>query len=88
MLSHSGFIYKIIGIGFIFFYLLSCAPRPEIEWVPEIKSVSAKVSDWSAKGLAVDAGAIFRWNRLAFSVGVSSVSFRTCSATFGAGVCF
>ena len=45
MLSHSGFIYKIIGIGFIFFYLLSCAPRPEIEWVPEIKSVSAKVSD-------------------------------------------
>ena len=48
----------------------------------------AEVSDWSAKGLAMEAGAIFRWNRIAFSAGVSSVKFRTFSATAGVGFCF
>lgn len=48
----------------------------------------AKVSDWSAKGLTVESGAIFRWNYLALSVGVSSVGFRTLSGTFGIGYCF
>lgn len=153
MPSHSSFIYKIIGIGLMFLCLLSCAPKPELEWIPEIKSVSAKVtdntcvltaetsaegkkfnfilesldydtdyvytqaaswltfyagagygkrqllwqdvdggwaevSDWSVKGLEMEAGAIFRWNRLAFSAGVSTVRFRTCSATVGVGFCF
>ena len=46
----------------------------------------AEVSDWSAKGLALEAGAIFRWNRMTFSAGVSSVQFRTCSATVGVGL--
>lgn len=46
----------------------------------------AMVSDWSAKGLALEAGAIFRWNRMTFSAGVSSVQFRTCSATVGVGL--
>ena len=45
MPSHSSFIYKIIGIGLMFLCLLSCAPKPELEWIPEIKSVSAKVTD-------------------------------------------
>ena len=45
MPSHSSFIYKIIGIGGMFLCLLSCAPKPELEWIPEIKSVSAKVTD-------------------------------------------
>jgi uncharacterized protein (TIGR02145 family) len=45
MPSHSSFIYKIIGIGVMFLCLLSCAPKPELEWIPEIKSVSAKVTD-------------------------------------------
>ena len=48
----------------------------------------ARVSDWSAKGLAVESGAIFRWNGLAFSAGVSTVGFRTLSGTFGIGYCF
>ena len=29
----------------MFLCLLSCAPKPELEWIPEIKSVSAKVTD-------------------------------------------
>ena len=45
MPSHSSFIYKIIGIVVMFLCLLSCAPKPELEWIPEIKSVSAKVTD-------------------------------------------
>ena len=48
----------------------------------------AEVSDWSAKGLEVEAGAIFRWNRLAFSAGVSAVRFHTFNATFGVGFVF
>lgn len=48
----------------------------------------AEVSDWSAKGLEAEAGAIFRWSHIAFSAGVSSVRFRTCTATFGVGFCF
>ena len=48
----------------------------------------ARVSDWSAKGLTVESGAIFRWNGIAFSAGVSSVGFRTLSGTFGIGYCF
>ena len=48
----------------------------------------AEVSDWSVKGLEMEAGAIFRWNRMAFSAGVSTVRFRTCSATVGVGFCF
>ena len=45
MPSHSSFIYKIICIGVMFLCLLSCAPKPELEWVPEIRAVSAKVTD-------------------------------------------
>lgn len=48
----------------------------------------AQVSDWSVKGLEAETGAIFRWNRMAFSAGVSTVRFRTCSATVGIGLYF
>ena len=45
MSQHSRFIYMIVSIGIALLCLLSCAPKPEIVWVPEIKSVSAKVRD-------------------------------------------
>lgn len=48
----------------------------------------AQVSDWSVKGLEAETGAMFRWNRVAFSAGVSTVRFRTCSATVGIGFYF
>lgn len=48
----------------------------------------AEVSDWSVKGLEMEAGAIFRWNRMAFSAGVSTVRFQTCSARVGIGLYF
>lgn len=54
----------------------------------DIDGTWAQVSGWSAKGLSAEVGAIFRWNHLAFSAGVSSVSFRTCSAMVGLGFCF
>ena len=48
----------------------------------------AEVADWSRKGLAAELGCIFSVNRLAFSLGASSISFRTCSLTCGIGICF
>ena len=53
MPSHSSFIYKIIGIGVMFLCLLSCAPKPELGWVPDIESVSALVTDNSCVLTAV-----------------------------------
>lgn len=45
MQQRGSFIYKILGIGIALLCLLSCAPKPELEWIPEIKSVSAEVMD-------------------------------------------
>lgn len=47
-----------------------------------------EVSDLSHKGLVLEAGALFRWNHLAFSLGLSSVKLKTYSFTAGIGVCF
>ena len=47
-----------------------------------------EVSDISHKGLVLEAGALFRWNHLAFSLGLSSVKLKTYSFTAGIGVCF
>lgn len=46
----------------------------------------AEVSDWSHKGLAVEAGAIFNIKSLAFSAGISTMNFRTASVTIGVGI--
>lgn len=48
----------------------------------------AEVSDWSHKGFAIEAGALFSWNKLAFSLGVSSVSLRTAELVCGVGLKF
>ena len=61
--------------------------RRTLAW-QDIDGNWAEVSDWSVKGLEMEAGAIFRWNRMAFSAGVSTIRFRTCSATLGVGYCF
>ena len=45
MLQYRGFIHTIAGIGIAILCLFSCAPKPEIEWVPEIESISAEVKD-------------------------------------------
>ena len=44
MPQRSSFIYKTLGIGIAILCLLSCAPKPELEWIPQIKSVSAEVN--------------------------------------------
>ena len=48
----------------------------------------AEVADWSRKGLVAELGCIFSVNHLAFSLGASSIAFRTCSFTCGIGICF
>ena len=48
----------------------------------------ADVSDWSLQGMAVDAGFMISCKHLAFSAGVTSISFKSASMTFGFGLCF
>ena len=48
----------------------------------------AEVSDWSCKGWAIEAGTLFSWKKLAFSLGVSSVSLRTAEFVCGVGLKF
>lgn len=54
----------------------------------DIDGIWADVSDWSHQGTAVDAGLMFSYKRLAFSTGVTTISFKSSSITFGLGVCF
>ena len=48
----------------------------------------AKVSDYSFNGVEVEAGAIAYWERLAFSVGVQTNSFKYLEGNIGIGVIF
>ena len=48
----------------------------------------ALVSDWSHTGMAVEFGAVVSVRKLAFSAGISTISFRTAAFTCGVGVRF
>ena len=48
----------------------------------------ALVSDWSHTGMAVECGAVVSVRKLAFSAGISTISFRTAAFTCGVGVRF
>ena len=48
----------------------------------------ALVSDWSHSGMAVEFGAVVSVYKLAFSAGISTISFRTAAFTCGVGVRF
>lgn len=54
----------------------------------DVDGLWAEVSDWSHKGFAIEAGALFSWKNLVFSLGVSSVSLRTAEFVCGVGVKF
>ena len=45
MIRCIGFIYRIICIGLAFLCMSSCVPKPELEWLLDIESVSAEVTD-------------------------------------------
>lgn len=47
-----------------------------------------QVDDWSHRGLSLEAGAILLYRRLAFSAGLSSISFKTAAFTMGVGLKF
>ena len=46
----------------------------------------AEIEDYSFKGLALDAGAVFTFGNFAFSAGINSVMFDYCQFTFGFGI--
>jgi opacity protein-like surface antigen len=46
----------------------------------------ALVADWSHSGFAPELGAIVSWRKLSFSVGVSTIVFKTSLFTCGVGV--
>lgn len=61
--------------------------RRTLAW-QDIDGNWAEVSDFSCRGPAFEAGLIFSYRRLAFSAGVSSISFKTAALTAGIGLKF
>ena len=59
--------------------------RRTLAW-QDIDGNWARVSDWSRKGLTIDAGLLLSWRNLAFSVGLSTMTFKTCTFSLGIGV--
>ena len=59
--------------------------RRALAW-QDISGTWAKVSDWWHKGLTIDAGLLLSWRNLAFSVGLSTMTFKTCTFSLGVGV--
>ena len=43
MTARISFIFRMVFMGIVSLWMLSCAPQPELEWVPEIRTVSAEV---------------------------------------------
>lgn len=60
--------------------------RRTLAW-QDIDGNWARVSDWSHKGLTIDAGLLLSWRNLAFSAGLSTLSFKTCTFSLGIGLC-
>ena len=60
--------------------------RRTLAW-QDIDGNWARVSDWSHEGLTIDAGLLLSWRNLAFSTGLSTLSFKTCTFSLGIGVC-
>ena len=56
-----------------------------LQW-QDIDGNWAEVSDFSFRGLAVEAGLLFSYRRMAFSAGLSTISFKTASFTIGVGL--
>lgn len=54
----------------------------------DVEGKWAEVSDCSYKGFATEVGALFSWEKLAFSLGISSISFKTAEVVCGVGVKF
>lgn len=59
--------------------------RRTLAW-EDVSGSWVDVSDWSCRGLAIDAGVIFSWHRLAISAGINTISFKTAAFTCGIGV--
>lgn len=60
--------------------------RRTLAW-QDIDGNWARVSDWSHEGLTIDAGLLLSWRNLAFSAGLSTLSFKTCTFSLGIGLC-
>lgn len=60
--------------------------RRTLAW-QDIDGNWARVSDWSHEGLTIDAGLLLSWRNLAFSAGLSTLTFKTCTFSLGIGVC-
>lgn len=73
----TGWMTAYVGAGYGWRYL---------QW-RDIDGNWAEVSDYSHRGLAVETGLIFSYRKLALSVGISSISFKTAALTCGIGIC-
>ena len=43
MTARISFMFRMVFMGIMSLWMLSCAPQPELDWVPDIRTVSAEV---------------------------------------------
>lgn len=58
-----------------------------LQW-QDIDGNWAEVSDYSHRGVALEAGLVFSYRKSAFSIGLSTISFKTAAFTMGVGLQF
>ena len=80
MTARISFIFRMVFMGIVSLWMLSCAPQPELEWVPEIKLISAKVSENTCELTAVMSEALSEDHEFGFMYGEDEESMQRIPA--------
>lgn len=80
MTARISFIFRMVFMGIMSLWILSCAPQPELEWVPEIMSVSAMVDENTCELTAVMSEALSEDHEFGFMYGEDEESMQRVPA--------
>ena len=85
MPARISFIFRMVIMGIVSLWMLSCAPQPELEWVPEIMSVSAKVDENTCELTAIMSEALSEEYAVGFLYGRDEDNMQSVVATIENG---
>ena len=80
MTARISFMFRMVFMGIVSLWMLSCAPQPDLEWVPEIMSVSANVAENSCELTAVMSEALSKDHEFGFMYGEDEESMQRIPA--------
>ncbi|MBR5013577.1 MAG: leucine-rich repeat protein [Bacteroidales bacterium] len=80
MTARISFIFRMVFMGIVSLWMLSCAPQPELDWVPEIMSVSAKVDENTCELTAIMSEALSEDHEFGFMYGEDEESMQRIPA--------